>query len=332
VREADFEAMLLKGKSLVERCKWGPAQKLLADLARHRGAPATMTALFNLLGCCACLCQDFVEGVRCFTTAVRLAPNDGGIHQNLALAHEWMKDLAQAEPHWNRYFDILERRLAPSPSSPAGAAPLLYEGLHRLAGLYTEKEKWGVALMYIERAHRLRPDDTDTLERLFNLYNQVRRLEDARRVLQRLRLLKPGEAQFELYELDLVELREIDDIDRWVTSIGRVVQAHHGDPRVEERALSMIGNSIPLLSRTSDQLTEQLNKVMRQVRGLQNYQINWQAVHDVMRDLKRELQKLRRTIGKCLAVLTHPEHRRTLRSLGEHIDRKIDFCRQWQGN
>jgi hypothetical protein len=94
----------------------------------------------------------------------------------------------------------------------------------------------------------------------------------------------------------------------------------------------MIGNIVPLLAKTSDQLTEQLNKVMRQVRGLQNYQINWQAVHEVMRDLKREFQKVRRTVGKCLAVVTHQEQRRVLRSLGEHVDRKIEFCREWQGN
>jgi len=333
VREANFEAVLLKGRKLVDRCEWGTAHRLLAGLVRQREmATHTLGALFNLSGCCACLNQEFPEGVKFFTAAVRATPNDGAIHQNLALAYEWQKNLTGAEPHWNRYFDILERRLTPSPHSPDSAAPVLFEGLHRLAGCYTEKEKWANALVYVERAHRLRPDDVDTLERLFTLYNQVRRPDDARRVLQRLRHLRPGEPQYALYELDLVELREIDDMDRWIGEIGRIVQAHPGEPRVEERALSMIGNMIPLMTRTGDQLTEQLNKVMRQVRGLPNYQIHWEKVHEVMRDLKRDFQKVRKTINKCMAVLTHSEHRRQLRTLGEHMDRKIEFCRDWQGN
>ena len=331
-REAAFEAILLKGKKSVDRCDWSSAHGLLKLLVRQRETPApTLAVLFNLLGCCACLCQEFEEGARHFQTAVRLVPDDAGIHQNLALAYEWQKDLTHAEPHWNRYFDLLERHLTPSPNSPDSVAPLLFEGLHRLALAHTEKERWANALPYVERAHRLRPDDTDTLERLFTLYSQTRRGEDARRVLHRLRHLRPGEGQFDLYELDLVEVRDIDDVDRWITDVGRVVQNHPGQTRVEERALTMIGNMVPVLAKMSDQLTEQLNKVMRQVRGLQNYQINWQAVHEVMRDLKREFQKVRRTVGKCLAVVTHPEHRRVLRSLGEHVDRKIEFCREWQG-
>jgi tetratricopeptide (TPR) repeat protein len=334
VREAAFESLLLKGKNLVDRCQWGTAFGLLKSLTKQRDAVPqnTVVALVNLIGCCACLCQDFPEGTLYFTSALRLAPDDGNIHQNLALAYEWQGNLVGAEPHWNRYFDLLERRLTPAPNSPHSAAPLLFEGLQRLASLYSEKEKWVQALPYLERAHRLRPEEHETLDRLFTLYTQLRRPEDARRVLHRLKQLRPGEGQYELYELDLVELRDVDDIDAWVSDVGRVVQNHAEQPRVEERALTMIGNVVPLLTKFSDQLTEQLNKVMRQVRGLHNYQINWPAVHEVMRDLKRDFSKVRRTVGKCLAVVTHPEHRRVLRGLGEHVDRKIEFCREWQGN
>ena len=109
------------------------------------------------------------------------------------------------------------------------------------------------------------------------------------------RHLRPGDAQFELYELDLMELREIDDLDRWIGEIGRIVQRHPGEAKVEERGITMVANAIPLLTRICDQLTDQVNKVIRQVRDLQNYQINWQAVHEVMRDLKREFQRLRKT-------------------------------------
>ena len=41
-------------------------------------------------------------------------------------------------------------------------------------------------LTYLQRAHRLRPQDPDTLERLYHLYVQVKRPEDARRTLRRL--------------------------------------------------------------------------------------------------------------------------------------------------
>jgi tetratricopeptide (TPR) repeat protein len=333
VSEAHFEAVLLKGKKLLDRGEWDTVERLLTALARQREvAPATLAALFNLLGCSACLSQDFEDGVRYLSAAARLSPADAGIHQNLALAYEWQKDLAQAEPHWSRFFDLLERRKQQQPVRADYFSRLAHEGLHRLAGCYTEKEKWGNALPHVERAQRIKPDDVDTLERLFHIYCQVRRTADARRVLQQLRYQRPGEPQYELYELDLVELREIDDIDRWISDIGQIVQRHTGEARVEERAVTMIGNAVPLLGKLSDQLTEQVNKVIRQVRSLQNYQVNWQAVHDVMRDLKREFQKLRKTLGKCLTVVTHPDHRRVLRDLATHVDRKIEFCREWQGN
>ena len=236
------------------------------------------------------------------------------------------------KPHWNRYFDLLERRLNGSPRQSDRVSQLLYQGLHRLAGCYTEKEKWPQAIAHVERAQRLRPDDTETLERLYTLYSQVRRADDARRVLRQLRHMRPGEAQFELYELDLMELREIDDLDRWIGEIGRIVQRHPGEAKVEERGVTMVSNAIPLLTRICDQLTDQVNKVIRQVRDLQNYQINWQAVHEVMRELKREFQQLRKTVAKFMAVVTHSDQRRVLRNLSAHVDRKIEFCREWQGN
>jgi hypothetical protein len=78
-------------------------------------------------------------------------------------------------------------------------------------------------------------------------------------------------------------------------------------------------------------LTDQLRKVADQVRHLPDYQINWSAVHDVMRELLREFQKLRRITGKCLPLVTHEEQRRVVRELAEHIDQKIDYCRSMSG-
>jgi hypothetical protein len=88
----------------------------------------------------------------------------------------------------------------------------------------------------------------------------------------------------------------------------------------------MVGNVIPLIGKMCDQYTDQLNRVMDQVRRLPNYQVNWSAVHDVMRDLQREFQKLRRIGNKCLALVTSEEHKRIIRELIEHIDKKTEVC------
>ena len=69
----------------------------------------------------------------------------------------------------------------------------------------------------------------------------------------------------------------------------------------------------------------------RCLRHLPDYQINWSAVHDVVRQLQREFQKLRRIAGKCLPLVTHEEQRRIIRELAEHIDQKIDYCRSMSG-
>ncbi len=51
------------------------------------------------------------------------------------------------------------------------------------------------------------------------------------------------------------------------------------------------------------------------------------AVREVMRDLLKEFQKLRRIIGKCLPLVTSDDIRKTIRDLADHIDKKIEACR-----
>jgi hypothetical protein len=46
-----------------------------------------------------------------------------------------------------------------------------------------------------------------------------------------------------------------------------------------------------------------------------------------MRDLMREFQKLRRIVGKCMPLVTTDEHRRIIRDLADHIDKKMEACR-----
>jgi tetratricopeptide (TPR) repeat protein len=328
VREAYLEAVLVKAKELVDRCAWTEAEMLLRPLSREKnGSRAIQVALLNLLGCCACMTQDPDSAIKSFAAAIKLAPNDARLHQNLALTYEIKGELAQADPYWNRYFDLLDDRVPAPPDIPGYIEHLTYESLGRLATRYSEKEKWSSALSYVQRAQHLRPNDPDTLERLFHLYNQSKRPQDARRTLESLRRLRPGEPQYELYELDLIEVKGLNDIEKLLSEIDRILKRYPNDSRVEERAVGMVGNVIPLMGNLCDQLTDQMSKVIDQVRNLPNYQINWSAVREVMRDLLREFQKLRRITGKCLPLVTNDEHRRIVRDLAEHIDKKMEACR-----
>jgi tetratricopeptide (TPR) repeat protein len=328
VREAYIEVVLVKGKELIDRCAWTEADLLLRPLANEKTASRNaQAALLNMLGCCSCMTQDFDSAVRYFTAGLKLTGDDPRLHQNLALTYELKNDLSQADPHWNRYFDLLDKKLPAPPDLPRYLESLTYESLNRLAGRYTEKEKWSSAVGYVQRAQKLRPNDPDTMERLFHLYNQAKRPQDARRTLDKLREMRPQDPQLDLYELDLIEVKGLNDIERLLTEIDRILKEHPNDARVEERAVNMVGNVVPLMGNLCDQLNEQMSKVIDQVRHLPNYQINWGAVREVMRDLLKEFQKLRRITGKCLPLVTSEEHKRIVRDLADHIDKKMEVCR-----
>jgi Flp pilus assembly protein TadD len=333
VQEAVFEAALVQGKKLCDRCEWSQASRLLAPLARSAGENRSIgrqvqAACLNLLGCCACMEQDFERGVNYLTSASRLAGQDGRVSHNLALAHEWLHELDQAEPHWNRFLDQLDRRVPSPPDLTSYVDNLAFETLNHLAEAYTKKERWPAALNYLLRAQKIRPRDADLLERVFHLYTQLKRHEEARRALYRLRQVRPNDPQLDLYELDLHETKSLDDLDRVLNDIGRILKKYPNDLRVEERAVGMVGNVIPLMGRLCDQLTEQMAKIVDQVRHLPNYQINWSAVREVMRDLEDEFLRLRQITRLCLPLVNTDEHRRIVRDLSSHIDRKIDDCRR----
>jgi tetratricopeptide (TPR) repeat protein len=332
VYEAYVEAVLVRARGLLDQGQWGEAERLLQPLARERrAARPTQLALLNLLGCCACLNQEFEEGIRQFTAAAKVAGNDPRLHQNLALAHELEGTLSEADPHWNRFFDLLDGRVPAPAGQPDYAERLAYEGLSRMMGLYADKEKWQTALGYAQRALRLRPEDPDTMERVFHIQTQLKRPDEARRILRRLRELRPGEPQYDLYEIDLIEIKNIRDMERVLSEIDQVRQRYPGDARVEEKAVRMVGNVIPWITQQADHYTEQMSRIIDQVRHLPNYQINWPAVHDAMRDLAREFRKLRRVASKCLPLVTSDEHRRIINDLTAHIDKKIEVCQSMGG-
>src|SRR5262249_52946784 len=110
VRDALFEVQLLLGRRLLYHCTWLAAEPHLAGMPVPAALPALLQATYyNLAGCAACLTQDFRSGAGYFQAALRLAGHDPLVHQNLALAHEWLGDLDRAELHWNRFFDLQER-------------------------------------------------------------------------------------------------------------------------------------------------------------------------------------------------------------------------------
>src|SRR5262249_56225762 len=121
-----------------------------------------------------------------FNAALRRPPNAPRLHQNMAITYELQGDLSQADPHWNRFFDLFTGKVLGPPEMPYYRDALLFECLARLATKYSEKEKWNSALNYMQRASQLRPNDTDAMERLFHLYGNAKRHQDARRTLQRL--------------------------------------------------------------------------------------------------------------------------------------------------
>ncbi len=346
--QATFQAGLAHAKGLVDRCRWQDALKLLEPMIRAGAAHAEKLdvsrrlALYNMLGVCACMIQEYERGIAYFRSALELHQNSpehlskrplvnslgvnqqAWLEQNLALAHEWLGKLDRAEAHWNRYFDCLELNLA-----NAGGwnylTGLAFEGLSRLADLCAQKERWNSALGFLLRAHKFRPTDADVLERLFHLYEQLRRPEEARRILQRLREMRPNDAQVELFELNTREVRDIDDLGKVLADVRRVLQKFAGNPQVEERAASMIANLLPFMDKLFEQWNAQINKVLDQMRRLPSYQINWPMVREVMHELEDKFFQLRKSASKAQS-LVQGSLRRDLQRLASQCERKMEQC------
>lgn len=346
-------AALVQAKILMDRSQWGDAELLLAPLKRRLEAsqvkldPFYLVAILNMLGVCATLSQDFERGLTHFRASAEAFQRDfsspgpasktdrylnpqgvylgAWLEQNLALANEWLGRMDIAEQHWNRYFDYLEHYI-PRSLPPDYLPNLAFEGASRLADLFSRKEKWGSAAHFLQRAHRIRPSDYETLERLFHMYTQLKRTEDARKLLRRLREVRPNDPQAELFELEVREVRKLDEVDGLMSDLRRIAQRFPNDARVEERGAALVQTAVPVLERIADQYAGQVNKVVDQMRRLPSYQINWPTVRDIMRDMEDKYLFLRRVAQKCLAHVTNDEPRRELHRLISHCDRKIDQC------
>lgn len=347
-------AALVQGKQLMDRFQWEEAAALLEPLRKRFETTTVHVDLFlvitlnNLLGTCAAMMQEFDRALGFFRQAQEAFQRDfsnasgqpdkqqryvnaqgiylgAWLEQNMALVNEWQGRLDQAEHHWNRYFDYLEHYF-PRSMPPDYLPTLAFEGCSRLADMLSRKERWTGAISFLQRAHRIRPADYETLERLFHLYNQLRRFDEARRVLRRLREVRPNDPQAELFELEVREVRKIDEVENLLNDLRRIMQRFPHDARVEERAGTLVNNVVPVLERIADQYAGQVNKVVDQMRRLPSYQINWPTVRDIMRDLEDKYLFLRRVAQKCLAHVTGEDTRRDINRLITHCDRKIDQC------
>ncbi|MGF1583542.1 MAG: tetratricopeptide repeat protein [Gemmataceae bacterium] len=337
VQRTHLELVMIQASRHVQKCEWVEAASLIKPLSRMVEVDPNLRqsvsddlrgAFMSLEGVCAAMLQNYETAIRCFSRGLQLIGNNHWLHQNLAICYEMMKRMDKAELHWNRYFDLLDYNVpVPPDASPEEYLDdLAYAGLTRLADIYYRDEKWDNAVGYLQRAVRLRPRDLDTLERLFHLYVQVRRSEDARRLLRKMRDLSPDDPQLELYELDLREPRSLKDLERMIADIKRILGRYPDDLRVEERALVMVSNCITIVSKECDRLTEKLAHIVDQVKRLPNYQVNWPVVRDEMHYLRQEFQQLKRLSNKCLNLINSDEHRRIIRELNDHIDSKIDIC------
>lgn len=338
VRQATIELGILQAKQLLDRGQALQAERLLTGLWGDRAAfvhlsDATQIIYHNLRGCCAVLCQDFESGAKHFRSALNLREDDARLQQNMALTHELQGRILDGDPHWNRYLDLLDTRLPMPPVRPDGEyhERLAFESLTRLAQRNSDRENWSGALTYLQRAHQLRPDDVDTLEKLFHLNNQLKRVEDARRTLDYLRHVRADAPQLELYELELIEIKSMDDIERLLAEIERVRQKYPGDAVVSERAGSMVGNVINFLNATSKQHREQLHKTTRSLNRLQSHQVNWPEVHKFLRSMRSALVKMKKAIDRCQPLAVSEQQRRQLQQLRQKIEADIELCRSLSG-
>jgi tetratricopeptide (TPR) repeat protein len=315
--------MLRLGKQRFDRGDWLGAEKWLSPLAKARPTAAAR----NLLGLVACLTQDFSTGILHLQEALRLAGDDPRIHQNLALAFTWQGDAVEADLCWGRFLGTMAGVLPRPPGYFDYHERLRFQILKHLGNQHYEAERWTHALSYLEEAHALQPDNVELVERLFLLQVQANQRTEARKTLNELRHLRPKHPSFELYELDLVEMRSAEDLEKLLDALGRVIDSFADDPGQQEKA---VVRTMPALQHRADQLTKLMREIREDLRRLYEDSPGW---YDALRDLrgvKRDLRRLRQVVRYCASLPIAESHRRRLDTLTDDLERKIDYCRRWE--
>jgi len=304
---AHFQITLVQGKDLIDRCRWLEALTLLEPLARmpirtdaQQQVGSWRLALYNMLGTCACMCQDFDRGLGYFRSAMELFQRDSknlgklinsrGVSQEAWLEQNIARRL-RAHGQARKGGDALEPLLRPSRIQHARSQPvdylsnLAFEGLNRLAELYTNKERWNSALAFLSRAHKFRPTDADVLERLFHLYESI---TAPRRGPQGPATAPRGPSQRRpgrtvSNSTPATSATSTTSPSPWPTSSASIAK-FPGNTQVGERITSTISNLVPFMEKLYDQWNNQINKVLDQMRRLPSYQIK--LAHGPRRDAR----------------------------------------------
>lgn len=322
-KDAQTIGMIRLGKQRFDRGDWLGAEKWLSPLAKARPTAAVR----NLLGMVACLTQDYASGILHLQEALRLAGDDPRIHQNLALAFTWQGEHIEADLCWGRFLGTMAKNLPRPPGFIDYHDQLRFQVLKYLGNEHYERERWTEALSYIEEAHRLQPENVDLADRLFLLQIQAGRRDEARKTLEILRQLRPKHPTYELYELDLIEVRTADDLENLLETLGRVVEQMHGDAAAQEKAVLRV---LPTLQFRADQLTKQMREIREDLRRLYEDSPGWYDALKDLRVVKRHLRRLRQITRYCAALPIAEAHRRRLDELTDDLERKIDYCRRWE--
>jgi tetratricopeptide (TPR) repeat protein len=271
--------------------------------------------------------QDFASGILHLQEALRLAGDDPRVHHNLALAFTWQGDPSEADLCWGRFLGTMEKRLPRPPGFIDYHDQLRFQLLKYLGNQKYEQEQWHEALAYLEEAQKLEPENVDLAERLFLLQVQAGNRGEARKLLALLQQLKPKHPPYELYELDLIEVRSGDDLEALVEALHHVVEQLSSDPTIQDKAVTRVW---PMLQYRSDQLTKTMREIREDLRQLPEDSRAW---YDALRDLrsvKRDLRRLRQITRYCASLSVSDATRRRLEGLTEELERKIDYCRRWE--
>jgi hypothetical protein len=211
VAEATLEVTLLRAAKLLQRCDGTGGQTLLTPLAKRRGVPLKIRLpALNVLGCCRYLTKDHTGAAKAFAAAIELDAQDPLLHQNMALLCELRaeirkrpeEDMRLAQLAWNHYLDLLNDRLPAPPGQALYWEDVKFECLCRLARRSAEAAQPTTAADYLEQAHALRPNDLDIAEKLFHVYNELQRFDEAKEMLLCLNALREQTLEAEIIDLD----------------------------------------------------------------------------------------------------------------------------------
>src|SRR5262249_10784790 len=236
-------------------------------------------------------------------------------------------DQNEADLCWGRYLGTMDQNLPRPPGFIDYHQHLRFQVLRYLGNQHYEREHWTEAMAYLDQAHRLQPENTEIAERLFLLQIQAGQRTDARKTLSEMQQRTPKHTPYELYELDLIEVRTADDLENLIEAFGQVIERVHQDPAAQEKAVARI---IPTLQYRSDQLTRQMREIRDDLRRLNEDSHGW---YDALRDLrvvKRHLRRLRQIVRYCASLAVGESHRRRLDEMTDDLERKIDYCRRWE--